>query len=217
MTDEVSNRSINSFADEIIVRTFQSKIDGTFYASLDAGFGHYGNHAIFEWSGKTREEAIKGCANWVRRDANGEQRHPPHDIVCGSSLLKLKQYWSGKERLAAAGIDLQEFDNAIRNGKDKFNWGLVSYDKINGDFYREMEGERLEAWLQMIFFDLKDAFNSGADVNEIDEQAVYSRASLEGLRQTYRFTCEFTEETYDIVDERINSFKRALTAAAPAI
>lgn len=94
---EYYNRTLDSFADEIITRC-SGPTNGWYHAVLDRGpydisfdFAAYGY-------GRTREEAIARCASEIRRDARGIGKFAPHDCFRGYTFrFQLCKYWSEKE------------------------------------------------------------------------------------------------------------------------
>ncbi len=200
MLTATKDRSLDTFADTIITRTFQSKVDKRHYAVIDAGFGHYGNFPDFAWSGDSEAEAIAGCGRWIRR-------HSEKDATLGfgaEGLERLKSIWARNERMVALGVDRKALDRGIRDSQGKFDWGLASYEKINGDFFKEMDGEKLEGILQVGLASLKGWLDIGADTSRIDEWL--GDLKVEFVLAVATLRCEATDETNRIFDRRIAEF-----------
>lgn len=205
-------RTLDTFSDVIITRSLKSSIDGSVYAVIDYGFGHIESDSLYAWSGKSEAEAVEGCARWFRRAAAGADGKPAIDK---SVLKRLETVWARKENLVAWGVPLSLFDDEIRNGSDKLNWGLVSYDTIIPEFMPRIEGERLEGMLRYGMADIANAAEMNAGSDDIDEAIVKLRAHI--ADQTREFKCESTEETYAILDARLADFRQSLTVTGPKI
>jgi hypothetical protein len=211
MSTALKDRSLDTFAAVIMTRTMQSKIDQKFYAVIDTGFGHYGSFPDFAWSGDTEEEAIAGCGRSINRRA-------AKDATLGfgvDGFERLKTIWEEKEKLVAYGINLKEFDRSVRDTAETFHWGLASYDPISGDFYKRAEGLKLEGMLQVGLAGLKNWSELGCDFVRIEEEAVALRKAI--ADSTRDFKCECTEETFAILDRRINDHMTALSPTPPSL
>jgi hypothetical protein len=211
MNLSLKDRPLDTFADLVMTRTFKSSVDDTIYAVIDYGFGRIESDSQFAWPGKTEAEAVEGCVRWFRREASGNGK-----IGIDQSVLDhLKTIWERKENLVAWGVPLSKFDDEIRNGPEKLNWGLVSYDTVAPEFMPKVEGERLEGMLRYGMADIANHREMGAEPEDIDESLVKLRTHI--ATETRNFKCECTEDTYAILDARMANFRQSLTLSGPTI
>lgn len=213
------DRSLDSFSDAIITRTSLTSDKKGYNAFLDSGFGfHSWQHPDFAWSGETREIAIERCARQIRRYANDPKLAAEYGIVSGEHLERLKRHWERKEALVAGGIDPNEYVNTIKRGDEKLRWGVVSWASVSPELEVQFDSEVVEDWFQYGMFDLSQlAKAAGDDFELVEEQAVTFRATIADLQKAYNFRCEFMEETYTAIDERINQAVASLRPPKLAI
>jgi hypothetical protein len=106
-------RSLDSFADEIITQVAQSN-DGLYYAWLARPPGSYIT-ADFSACRTTAEQAIAHCAAKIRQDHLGIGRYAPHRCLSDGYTLRfvLMKYWAELEQ-AVANRDQDDQENVVR-------------------------------------------------------------------------------------------------------
>lgn len=91
-------RTLDDFPDDIIVRARQSTTPGGtyWYAVLNSPRNSRGySMPDFSTCATTREEAIRKCADVIRKDALGIGKYAPHSCLLGYDLhWTLCKYWA---------------------------------------------------------------------------------------------------------------------------
>jgi hypothetical protein len=93
-------RNLDSWTNEIITRTFQSRDKSYWYAVLDmADMNPYYNPDFLTCTNK-EEDVIRLCAVKIRLDALGIGKYAPRDLLKDGYYLhfKLNPHWEEKEK-----------------------------------------------------------------------------------------------------------------------
>jgi len=204
------DRDLSSFADDII--TWQTRNgDGTWHAVLDCGMIRHLSDPDFSphGYGSTREEAARKSAHAIRLDAKGIGKYAPHSVlVPGYDLsFRLMRHWDKKERFQRLGIDPNEMIHLARRTEDDL-W------KLGGRWPYTWESMRaFEFDFQLCLAEMTHTITEeGADPSEA--KACTMDAARKALSDI-SFQAHATEETWRILEERIDAHLMALGIGMP--
>lgn len=98
-------RTLDSFADEIITKIACKTSAGVYYAVLDVPDGS-NIGADFSTGRSKAEDATAACARKIRDDHRGIGKFAPHSCLQGYDLkFRLMKHWSEKERYEQHGSE----------------------------------------------------------------------------------------------------------------
>ncbi|MFO1027771.1 MAG: hypothetical protein U1E70_21550 [Acetobacteraceae bacterium] len=209
MTVPFDERTLDSFADEIIVRA-EPAADGRWRAVLDVGLWRFNGDPEFASTDTSREAAVARCAQTIRDDARGIGRYAPHTLLSPKGYdfrFRLCRHWVTKEHLRDLGHDPNQYvldvDTCLERGdRWKLKGGFLDWSK---------ESRLFEAGYRVALADLQASLRRGADLGEAVEVLWDTMAVVKtNLKRTLA-----TEETWDLLHVRVAAAVEAMGFSWP--
>lgn len=198
MTVPFHERTLDSFADDIIVRVQPSGDGNRWHAALDVGLWRFNGDPGFTTTDPDRDDAVGRCARAIRDDAMGIGKYAPHTLLSPKGYdfrFRLCRHWATKEHLRNLGQDPNQFVlevDACLEQRDRW--------KLKGSILDWSKESRLfEAGFRVALAELKAALDGGADVAESVECL---KASMHAVKADLKRT-QATSETWELLDARV--------------
>lgn len=90
-------RTLESFADDVITTSHRGESGRYWYAKLDVGPQKQVSDPDFSQCAESEEEARAKCARTIRDDARGIGKYAPHSILVDGLQSRLLKHWVQKE------------------------------------------------------------------------------------------------------------------------